>query len=69
MAKQWAAQNAAPYLHRRMPIALEGGDGNKPLMMATIEQLRQLSDDELEVLMRISAKFTGMVIEGEVLRG
>lgn len=30
-ARAWAAEHAAPYLHRKMPIAIEGGDKDKPI--------------------------------------
>lgn len=29
--RMWAADKAAPYVHRRMPIAIEGGDKDKPI--------------------------------------
>lgn len=48
--KQWAASAAAPYLHRKMPIAIEGGDQKRPVLFATMEQLAKLNNDELETL-------------------
>lgn len=48
--KQWAATAAAPYLHRKMPIAIEGGDQKRPILYATMEQLAKLKTDELETL-------------------
>jgi hypothetical protein len=62
-AKMWAANAAAPYIHRRMPIGIEGGDRDKPLVLATAAQLRQLSDEELDVLMKITGKFTHGALE------
>jgi hypothetical protein len=53
--KRWAAQAAAPYIHRRMPIAIEGGDPTKPLVLATLQQLANLTPEQLRVLQGVSA--------------
>lgn len=47
-ARAWAAEKAAPYLHKRMPIAIEGGD--RPLTIVDAAQLAKLSSSELELL-------------------
>lgn len=56
--RAWAAKEAAPYLHRRMPIAIEGGDANKPLVFATAEQLQGLPTAQLEVMMGVLSRFS-----------
>lgn len=57
--RQWAAQTAAPYMHRRMPLAVEGGDPSKPIRIATAEQLRTLTPEEFDQLTRLSSKLVG----------
>jgi hypothetical protein len=54
-ARSWAAKEAAPYLHRKMPIAIEGGD--KPIRVVSVDALAKLSTDELE---RLQAVLTGL---------
>lgn len=49
------AESAAPYLHRRMPIGIDGGEG-KPLTLVNAEALAKLSDKELETLTVILRK-------------
>ena len=46
--KMWASQNMAPYIHRKMPIAIEGGD--KPLKVVNADMLGAMSNAELEGL-------------------
>lgn len=46
-----AAVECAPYMHRRMPIAIEGGD--KPLTVIDPAQLAKLSSKQLAMLMEI----------------
>ena len=55
VARQWAAKEAAPYLHRKMPIAIEGGD--KPIKIISVDALAKLSTEELE---RLQAVLTGL---------
>lgn len=71
--RQWAANAAAPYIHRRMPIGIEGGDPKRPIVLATAQQLHRLSDLDLGHLMGIvtqlmepeEAEREGFVIEHE----
>lgn len=51
-----AAKIAAPYFHRRMPIAIEGGDPSKPLQIQNQAALRNLTPEELSVLAKIGIK-------------
>src|SRR3989304_5021784 len=44
--RAWAAKKAPPYVHRRMPLAIEGGDPTRPVLVATAQQLRTLSAEE-----------------------
>lgn len=77
--KQWAAAQAAPYIHRKMPIAIEGGDSRKPVLFATMEQLSRLSDNELQILQSAVSRIgqaaseatgggAGRDIEGDAVR-
>lgn len=54
--RQWAAQTAAPYMHRKQPIAIEGGDPNRPIRVAMAQRLRSLSDEEFALLRDVSSK-------------
>lgn len=64
--RAWAAEKAAPYVHRRMPLAIEGGDPRRPLQMVTAQQLRDLSPAELRQLQELNTKLiVEKVIEGE----
>jgi len=56
--RMWAAEKAAPYLHRRMPIAIEGGDASRPLVFATAEQLQGLPTNQLKVMMDVLSRFS-----------
>lgn len=49
-----AANSAAPYVHKRMPIAIEGGD--KPLTVIDAGKLATLSATELEALLKVLEK-------------
>ena len=51
-----AASTAAQYTHRKMPIALEGGDPSKPLMLIQAQALQKLSGPELEALLGLMNK-------------
>jgi hypothetical protein len=44
-----AAKSAAPYVHRKMPIGVDGGDG-KPIGFYSADLLAKLTDDEVERL-------------------
>jgi hypothetical protein len=57
--RAWAAQTAAPYIHKRMPIAIEGGDPTRPIMIAAADQLKTLSAEEFALLTLLSAKIKG----------
>ena len=46
--RMWAANAAAPYVHRKMPIAIEGGD--KPLTVIDATKLASMGTAELEKL-------------------
>ena len=55
------AKNAAPYVHRRMPQAIDGGEG-KPINLlstsASLEHLATLDDSELSNLLQLVGKIT-----------
>lgn len=47
-ARSWAAKEAAPYLHRKMPIAIDGGEGKPiPVMMIDPAKLAAMDSDTL----------------------
>jgi len=50
-----AAKVAAPYLHKKMPIAIEGGDPNRPLNL-DIRGLQNLGTSELAQLKTLLVK-------------
>lgn len=50
-----AATSAAPYVHRKKPIAIDGGEG-KPVSFISAAQLATLSDEELDKLLSVLAK-------------
>jgi len=43
-----AASEVAPYLHRKKPVAIEGGD--RPLTILSADQLANMGDEQLSVL-------------------
>lgn len=47
-----AATSAAPYVHRKMPIGIDGGEG-KPLAVVTADKLAQMSDAELDQMFTV----------------
>ena len=51
--RQWAAHEAMPYLHRKMPIAIEGGD--RPIGVIDAGKLTSMKTEELERLATIMA--------------
>jgi hypothetical protein len=57
-----AAKAAAPYLHKKMPIAIEGGDPDKPLRL-DMQTLSKLSPIELASLRVILAKLGFNAVE------
>lgn len=59
-----AATSAAPYVHRKKPIGIDGGEG-KPIAMVSAAQLAQLSDEELDKLLSVLGKLqVGAEFEG-----
>lgn len=50
-----AATSAAPYVHRKKPIGIDGGEG-KPVSFVSAAQLATLSDDELDKLLQVLGK-------------
>lgn len=58
-----AAAQAAPYLHRKMPMAIEGGDPNRPITIVEIAQLKGLKTAELKVLATLLEKLGVPLIE------
>jgi hypothetical protein len=59
-----AATSAAPYVHRKMPIGIDGGEG-KPLAVVTADKLATMSDRELDQMFMILDRLgIGAHIEG-----
>ena len=52
--RKWAAQHAAPYCHKKMPIAIEGGGA--PIQVFDATKLAKLDTKELKILMALLAK-------------
>ncbi len=57
-----AAKALAPYMHRKMPIAIEGGDPSKPISILDVKQLGSLSKKEIETLLAIVQKAGGKLV-------
>ncbi len=57
-----AAKAIAPYMHRKMPIAIEGGDPSKPISILDVKQLGSLSKKEIETLLAIVQKAGGKLV-------
>lgn len=47
-----AATSAAPYVHRKMPIGIDGGEG-KPMAIVTADKLAAMSNAELDQMFAI----------------
>jgi hypothetical protein len=63
-----AATSAAPYVHRKKPIGIDGGEG-KPLAIVTADKLATLSDGELDKLLTVFGKLgVGAEFEGHAQR-
>lgn len=60
--RQWAAQTAAPYMHRKQPIAIEGGDPTRPFIIAVKDQLRAMSPEEFALLQNLSQRLAEKVV-------
>lgn len=60
-----AANKAAPYMHRKMPIAIEGGDVSKPINFMDVAQLKGLTNKEIEVFLALLAKAGSNIIGDE----
>ncbi len=59
-----AATAAAPYVHRKMPIGIDGGEG-KPLAFVSADRLAELSDAELAKLLDVLGRLgVGAEFEG-----
>lgn len=59
-----AATSAAPYVHRKKPIGIDGGEG-KPVSFVSAAQLAALSDEELDKLLSVLGKLqVGAEFEG-----
>lgn len=56
-----AAKIAAPYMHRKMPIAIEGTD--KPLMIVDPSKLAGLTEKELALYEQLLARLAGAAIK------
>jgi len=67
--RAWAAEKAAPYVHRRMPLAIEGGDPTRPVLVATAQQLRTLSAEEFALLQQLSPKLKALPSPDAVMQG
>jgi hypothetical protein len=60
-----AATAAAPYVHRKMPIGIDGGEG-KPLAFVSADRLAELSDAELAKLLDVLGRLgVGAEFEGK----
>jgi hypothetical protein len=55
-ARARAAESAAPYIHRKMPIGIDGGANGQPIGIYTPDQLMKLSDEDVEKLSLIVGK-------------
>lgn len=66
-ARAWAAEKAAPYTHRKMPIAVEGGDA--PIKFIDLSRLGGMSEVELNrLLSNLDSVLGGLgVLSGENL--
>jgi hypothetical protein len=63
-----AATSAAPYVHRKKPIGIDGGEG-KPLTVLTADKLASLSNAELDNLLQVFGKLgVGAEFEGGAQR-
>jgi len=59
-----AATAAAPYVHRKRPIGIDGGDG-KPISFISADRLANLSNEELAKLLEVMGKLgVGAEFEG-----
>lgn len=47
--RQWAASIAMPYLHKKQPIAIEGGD--KPIKVIDASKLADMSTEQLDKML------------------
>jgi hypothetical protein len=54
--RMWAAQAAAPYMHKKMPIAIEGGD--RPIPIIDADKIAKMSEKDLQ------AMITGLALLG-----
>ncbi len=52
--KMWAAQVALPYTHKKMPIAIEGGD--KPISIIDATKVASMGEKEIEQLIVVLQK-------------
>ena len=52
--RQWAATAALPYCHKKMPIAIEGGDN--PIRIFDAAKLGSLTADELKAFLALLTK-------------
>jgi hypothetical protein len=59
--KQWACGTLMPYMHRKLPIAIEGGDPSKPISILDIGQLKDLSNKEIQTFMKLIEKAGGNI--------
>ena len=49
--RMWAANAAAPYVHRKMPIAVEGG--NSPIKLLNVTNLASMTEADIEKLVAL----------------
>lgn len=57
--KLLAAEKSAPYVHRKMPIAIEGGD--RPITIVSSLKIGHLTTEELEALTTSLSKLGALV--------
>ena len=60
-----AAKALAPYMHRKMPIAIEGGDPSKPINIMDVASLKGLKDAEIKTLLTLLKKAGANLVGGE----
>ncbi len=58
--KNECAKNAAPYVHRKMPVSIDDDSGN-PMSFITPEMIAKLTNDELKAFQSIMLKISKLM--------